>query len=31
MGSGKHKFQVRAIDAAGNADKTPDKFNWKIQ
>ncbi|WP_460715807.1 M4 family metallopeptidase [Nocardioides dilutus] len=27
---GKHKFQVYAIDAAGNADPTPAKWRWKI-
>jgi hypothetical protein len=31
LASGKHKFQVRATDEAGNLDKTPAKFNWKIQ
>jgi hypothetical protein len=25
-----HEFQVRAIDAAGNADATPSLHNWKI-
>jgi hypothetical protein len=25
-----HQFQVRAIDAAGNADATPSVHNWKI-
>jgi hypothetical protein len=27
---GKHKFQVRAIDASGNPDPSPDKYKWKI-
>ena len=27
---GKHKFQVRAIDAAGNVDGTPAKAKWKV-
>jgi hypothetical protein len=27
---GKKKFQVRAIDAAGNADPTPAKLKWKV-
>ena len=27
---GKHKFQVLAIDAAGNADTTPAKAKWKV-
>jgi subtilisin-like proprotein convertase family protein len=26
---GKHKFQVRAIDAAGNVDPTPAKAKWR--
>jgi hypothetical protein len=26
----KHKFKVRAIDAAGNADATPAKAKWKV-
>jgi hypothetical protein len=25
-----HEFQVRAVDAAGNADATPSLHNWKI-
>ncbi|GAB3259965.1 hypothetical protein [Nocardioides dilutus] len=28
---GKHKFQVRAIDAAGNLDPTPAVWKWKIK
>jgi bacillolysin len=27
---GKHTFKVRATDAAGNRDATPDTFTWKI-
>jgi hypothetical protein len=27
---GKKKFQVRAIDAAGNVDPTPAKLKWKV-
>ena len=27
---GPHKFEVRAIDAGGNADQTPATFNWTI-
>jgi hypothetical protein len=27
---GKHKIQVRAIDAAGNVDPTPLRGKWKI-
>jgi hypothetical protein len=26
---GKHKLKVRAVDAAGNVDPTPDKDSWK--
>ena len=29
--TGKHKFRVYAIDAAGNADPTPAKWKWKIE
>ena len=29
--SGKHKFRVYAIDAAGNADPTPAVWKWKIK
>src|SRR5262249_61201111 len=25
-----HKFEVRAIDQAGNADATPASFNWTV-
>ena len=28
---GKHSFTVRAIDAAGNVDATPDKHRWKVK
>ncbi len=28
---GKHSFTVRAIDAAGNADATPDNHRWKVR
>jgi len=31
LASGKHAFQVRATDPAGNTDKSAAKFNWKIQ
>jgi hypothetical protein len=27
----KHKFRVRAVDAAGNRDETPAKDGWKIR
>ena len=27
---GKHKVQVRAVDAAGNVDATPAKVKWKV-
>ena len=27
---GKYKFEVRAVDAAGNADPTPDKDKFKV-
>jgi len=27
----KHKFLVRAIDAAGNVDPTPAKRKWKVK
>ena len=27
---GKHKFKVRAIDAAGNVDPKPAKFKWRV-
>lgn len=28
---GKHRFRVRAIDAAGNVDPTPAKRSWKVK
>ena len=28
---GRHKFQVRAIDPAGNVDPTPAKYRWKVK
>jgi hypothetical protein len=31
LGKGVHRFEVRAIDAAGNADATPSLHAWKIQ
>lgn len=30
VGKGKHAFQVRAVDAAGNADSTPAIATWKV-
>jgi len=30
LDEGKHRFQVRAIDAAGNPDPTPDKDKFKV-
>jgi hypothetical protein len=30
LSSGKHKFKVRAVDAAGNADTTPAKKKFTI-
>ncbi len=30
LGDGGHKFEVRAIDMAGNVDLTPAVFNWTI-
>jgi hypothetical protein len=27
---GRHKFRVRAVDAAGNADPSPAKLRWKV-
>jgi Thrombospondin type 3 repeat len=31
VGKGKHSFQVRAIDAAGNVDPTPASVDWKVK
>jgi hypothetical protein len=28
---GRHKFEVRAIDAAGNVDETPAVYKWKVK
>jgi len=28
---GKHSFEVRAIDAAGNTDPTPATFDWRVK
>jgi len=28
--AGKHNFQVRAVDTAGNRDPTPASFSWNI-
>ena len=30
LGDGAHSFEVRALDKAGNADATPEKFDWSI-
>jgi gliding motility-associated-like protein len=30
LADGNHTFNVRAIDRAGNADGTPDSYNWDI-
>ena len=30
LNKGKHKFKVRAIDAAGNVDPTPSKYRWRV-
>lgn len=27
---GKHRFQLEAIDAAGNVDPTPATYRWKV-
>jgi Trypsin len=31
VGRKKHKFRVRATDAAGNVDPTPAKFSWRVR
>ena len=31
LARGDHQFQVRAIDAAGNADVTPSLHAWKVR
>ncbi|HYU60604.1 MAG TPA: choice-of-anchor Q domain-containing protein [Solirubrobacterales bacterium] len=31
VGKGKHSFQVRATDAAGNTDPTPASSDWKVK
>ena len=31
VGKRKHTFQVRATDKAGNVDKTPTKWVWKVK
>jgi hypothetical protein len=28
---GKHEFEVRAVDAAGNVDPTPATDDWKVK
>ena len=30
-GKGKHRFEVRAVDAAGNVDPTPATDDWKVR
>jgi hypothetical protein len=30
LDAGKHKFRVRAIDAAGNMDPTPARYRFKV-
>jgi hypothetical protein len=31
VGRGQHRFEVQAIDAAGNIDPTPDERRWKVK
>ena len=31
VGRGKHTFQVRATDKAGNTDASPAKYAWKVK
>ena len=31
VGIGRHRFRVRAIDAAGNADPTPAQHSWRVR
>jgi hypothetical protein len=30
LSAGRHRFQVRAVDSAGNADPTPAKRGWRV-
>ena len=30
VGAGRHRFRVRAVDAAGNADPTPALHVWRL-
>jgi Bacterial Ig-like domain len=30
LGEGKHRFDVRALDEAGNVDESPDSYSWAI-
>ncbi len=30
LGEGQHTFEVRAADALGNADQTPDSWTWEV-
>ena len=31
VGKGKHIFQIRATDPAGNVDGSPATFDWKVK